>query len=285
MAEPRRRQRISQEDKERLVRAFEERDQDYLTVDVTTLEAINTKLQDRLPEMPTVNVRTIAKHLDGMLYTLKLSRQLPAERNRPEVIQRRQAYAQWFLEEANLNHTIFIHECGFHIWTARNYGRSQRGDRAYRQVCGQRGRNITICLAISPVFGLVHHIIQMGGMNGESFNNFLMNISQHLDAHEIHNLIFDGAPAHRRAEAPNENANVKMLPPYSPFLNIVEQAISCLKANIKADLSSPELQNMMGDRNAARNAQLPLGEYRKQLLVAEARRSLGGITVPKYAAC
>ena len=80
-----------------------------------TLEAINTKLQDRLPEMPTVNVRTIAKHLDGMLYTLKLSRQLPAERNRPEVIQRRQAYAQWFLEEANLNHTIFIDECGFNI--------------------------------------------------------------------------------------------------------------------------------------------------------------------------
>ena len=61
--------------------SFEEPDQDYLTVDVTTLEAINTKLQDRLPEMPTVNVRTIAKHLDDTLYTLKLSRQLPAERN------------------------------------------------------------------------------------------------------------------------------------------------------------------------------------------------------------
>ena len=69
-----------------------------------------------------------------MLYTLKLSRQLPAERNRPEVIQRRQAYAQWFLREANLNHTIFIDECGFNIRTARNHGRSERGDRAYRQV-------------------------------------------------------------------------------------------------------------------------------------------------------
>ena len=268
MAERRRRQRISQEAKKRLVRAFEELDQDYLTVADTlgvnrstargiiaryirenrtaerprggrnnvkvndemkqcleaivnenctlTLEAINTKLQDRLPEMPTVNVRTIAKHLDGMLYTLKLSRQLPAERNRPEVIQRRQAYAQWFLEEANLNHTIFIDECGFNIWTARNYSRSEIGDTAYHQECGQIGRNITICLAISQVFRLVHHIIQMVGMNGESFNNFLMNISQHLDAHGIHDLIFDGAPAHRRPAAPNENANVKMFPSYSP---------------------------------------------------------------------
>ena len=187
-----------------------------------------------------------------MLYTLKLSRQLPAERNRPEVIQRRQAYAQWFLREANLNHTIFIDECGFNIRTARNHGRSERGDRAYRQVWGQRGRNITWCLAISPVFGLVHHIIQMGGMNGESFNNFLMNISEHLDAHGIHNLIFDGAPLQRIAERrPQTRTRMSKC---TPFLNIVEQAISCVKANIKADLSSPQLQNLMGDRNAARNA-------------------------------
>ena len=30
-----------------------------------------------------------------------------------------------------------------------------------------------------------------------------------------------------------------MLPPYSPFLNIVEQAISSLKAAIKTDISRP----------------------------------------------
>lgn len=336
MAERRRRQRISQEDRERLVRAFEEPDQDYLTVADTlginrstargivsryirenrtaerprggannvkfndemrqcledivnenctlTIAAINTKLKERLPQMPIVNDRTISKHLNGMLYTLKLSRVQPAERNRPDVIQSRQAYARWFLEDANLHQTIFIDECGFNIWTARNHGRSKRGDRAYRQVCGQKGRNITICLAISPVFGLVHHIIQMGGMDGESFNDFLVHTGQQLDGHDMHSLIFDGAPAHRRAEAPNDNTNVRILPPYSPFLNIVEQAISCLKANIKADLSSPELQNLLGDRNAARNAHLPLGEYRKQLLEASARRCMGSITVPKCAA-
>ena len=154
------------------------------------------------------------------------------------------------------------------------------------QPYGQRDRNTTICFAISQVVGLVHHIIQMGGMNGESFNNFLINISQHLDVHGIHNLIFDGASAHFRAEATiaNENPNEKMLPPYSPFLYKVDQTIRCLKANIKPDLSSPELQNLMGDRNSARNAQLPLREYRGQLLVAAARRNLGSITVPKCAA-
>ena len=192
-------------------------------------EAIDTKLQDRLPEMPTVNVRTIAKHLDGMFYTLK--RQLPAERNRPEVFQRHQVYAQCFLEEANLNHTIFIDECGFNIWTARNYGRSQRWDRAYHQVCGHGGRNITICLAISPVFGLVHHVIQMGGMNGQSFNNFLMNTSEHSDAHEYITLFFMELQriAERRPQTRTRMSKCCHLTRHS------------LKANVKADLSCPEL--------------------------------------------
>jgi len=33
---------------------------------------------------------------------------------------------------------------------------------------------------------------------------------------------------------------LKKLPPYSPFLNVVEQSISTLKAAIKADISRPE---------------------------------------------
>ena len=101
-----------------------------------------------------------------MLYTLKLAHAVPADRNRADVIQRRNEYAHWFVEEANLNHTIFIDKCGFNIWTSRSLGRSRQGDRAYRQVCGQKGRNIAICLAISPVFGLIYHKIQSGGMTG-----------------------------------------------------------------------------------------------------------------------
>ena len=336
MSERRRRKRISQEDRERLVRAFQEEDQDYVMVAdalgvnrstarsiisryirekrvderprggrnnvkfdnemnqcleaiindncTLTLEAINAKLRERLPEKPTVHVRTVAKHLDGMLYTLKLLRPLPADRNRADVIQRRHEYANWFLEEANLHHPMFVDECGFNIWTARNHGRSERGDRAYRQVCGQKGRNVTICLAISPVFGLVHHVIQQGGMTKELFNEFLARTSQHLDANGRHYFIFDGAPAHRAADAPTENTQVMILPPCSPFLNPVEQAISCLKAHIKVDIARPHVQNQMDDSNAARNAQVPLGEYRKQLLFAAAERSMASITVEKCAA-
>ena len=44
----------------------------------------------------------------------------------------------------------------------------------------------------------------------------------------------------------------KRRPPYSPFLNIVEQAISSIKAARKADLSRPGEQENMNNREGAR---------------------------------
>ena len=55
-----------------------------------------------------------------------------------------------------------------------------------------------------------------------------------------------------------------MLPPYSPFLNIVEQAISALKAGITADISRPEVQKWMNNRNEARDGGIALEVYRTQ---------------------
>ena len=52
-----------------------------------------------------------------------------------------------------MNLCVFIDECGYNIWTARNQGRARIGDRAYRQVSGQRERNVTVALAISPTNG------------------------------------------------------------------------------------------------------------------------------------
>jgi hypothetical protein len=61
-----------------------------------------------------------------------------------------------------------------------------------------------------------------------------------------------------------------MLPPYSPFRNIVEQAISALKSGIKNDISQPQIQLEMQNRQRAQEKNIPLGEYRKRILVAAA---------------
>ena len=79
--------------------------------------------------------------------------------------------------QAIVNHTVLIDECGYNIWTARSQGRALRGERAYRQVCGQRGRNVIVALAISLTSGLVFDSAILGGMNGRRFDDFLAQTS------------------------------------------------------------------------------------------------------------
>ena len=111
---------------------------------------------------------------------------------------------------------------------------SKLGRRAYRQVCGQGGTNVTVALEISPINGLVFHSAFLGGMTGQRFNDFLTQVRLNLDPNEHAIFIHDGAPAHNNPAIPGPNSELNKLPPYSPFLNIVEQAISALKAAIKA---------------------------------------------------
>ena len=73
----------------------------------------------------------------------------------------------------------------------------------------------------------------------------------------------------------------KKLPAYSPFLNIVEQEISVLKAAMKTDISRPEVQARMGNRDEAIARGIPLGEFRTQLLLEALQRSIGTITPVK----
>ena len=197
------------------------------------LAQINRELRRRLPVKPEIHDRTVARTLDRMLFRVKLARLLPADRNRPDVLNKRADYATWFMNHAVVRHCVFVDECGYNIWTARSHGRARQGERAYRQVCGQRGRNLTVTMAISPISGLVFSSATVAGMNAVRF------------------FVYDGAPAHRNPAIPAPNTELKMFPPYSPFLNIVEQAISCLKAAMKADISRPEIQRQMDNRDEA----------------------------------
>ena len=178
------------------------------------------------------------------------------------MIQQRHDYANWFTGQAIVTHIVFVDECGYNIWTARSQGRAIRRERAYRQlqVCGQSGRNLTVALAISPNAGLVFHSAIIEDMDAQTFADFLAQTRLHLDPDEEVVFIYDGAPAHHNPGNPGLNIQLKKLPPYSPFLNILEQAISStLKAAIKADISHPEMNN----RDDARQ-RIPLGHYRTQ---------------------
>ena len=90
----------------------------------------------------------------------------------------------------------------------------------------------------------MYHRAQIGGMNREGFNAFFDGSWSTARQDEQTLLIFDNAPAHRHADNPawREHGDQNVIPPYSPFLNIVVQAICALKAAIKADISRPVIQ-------------------------------------------
>jgi len=92
-------------------------------------------------------------------------------------------------------------------------------------------------------------------------------------------FIYDGAPAHRNPQNPGPNTDPKKLPLHSPFLIIVKQAISCPKAAIIADISRPDVQVRMDDREEARNRGLMLGNFNTQFrtAVSPPRNALAGI--------
>lgn len=89
-------------------------------------------------------------------------------------------------------------------------------------------------------------------MNRERSADFLTQTRKNLDPDEEVIFMYDGAPAHNNAPTPDPHTELQKLPTYSLFLNIVERAISFLKAAIKADIARLEILLLIGDRAAAR---------------------------------
>ena len=92
---------------------------------VVTLRTINRELWRRLPAQPLIHDRAAAQSLEGILFRVKLVRPVPADRNRRDVLQRRQEYGNWFTNHAIMLHCVFIDECGYNTWNARNHGRAR----------------------------------------------------------------------------------------------------------------------------------------------------------------
>ena len=221
-----------------------------------TLTQLNQELRQRLPRKPRICDRTVARTLEGMLFRVKLARPVPADGNRTDVIQKRLDYANWFMGHAVVNHRVFIDECGYNICRELTVEQGEGNWPTDTSVVSEEE------MAISPTNGLVFHSAFIARLNAQSFDDFLAQTSLTLDPDEHVIFVYDGAPAHNNPAIPGPITELKKLPPYSPFLNIVEQAISALKATIKADISRPEIQEQMNNREEARSQGIALGNYR-----------------------
>ena len=74
----------------------------------------------------------------------------PMDRNNLQVKEEHREFVLLLTQEGINQNLLYVDECGFNLFTRRTRGRARVGQRAVRQVCNSRGKNINIILAISP---------------------------------------------------------------------------------------------------------------------------------------
>lgn len=129
---------------------------------------------------------------------------------------------------------IYIDEAGFNLSKNRQRGRNIIGQRAILHVPGQCGGNITLCAAMS-LRGLLHHHAKLGPYNAQHIITFIDALHDAVvqDGPEQPRfvVVWDNVSFHRAALVQNWFTNhdqfeVLYLPPYSPFLNPIEELFS-----------------------------------------------------------
>ena len=256
----------------------------------STLTAIKEKLQVRLPHKPRVHISTIARHLENMLISLKIAGKdadVPHRRNTPTTKETRHQYAIWLTSLPVNHHVVYIDECGINLFTRRSQGRAPVGQPVRQRIVGARMANINLIMAINSDMGLVLYDLQQRTVNHERYQTFIDNLINNEAAHRFQgsvHIVHDGARPHLRTSVPEEHSPrffIHTLPPYSPFLNPVEQAHSCFKAAVGRQLTSAAIQEELLD-DAQRQARgLTQAAWRSTILLRIGNESIQEVTQVK----
>ena len=75
------------------------------------LTQIKREPRRRQPAKPEIHDRTVPGTLNRMLVRVKLPRPGPADRNRPDLLNKRVDYANWVIGYAVGRHGVFVDEC------------------------------------------------------------------------------------------------------------------------------------------------------------------------------
>lgn len=247
-----------------------------------TLREMKEKLEAEFPELPTVTTQAISRRLDGTLcITLKDARRVHEHWNSDITKEARFHHMHWFMETGIFaSNIIYMDEFGCNLWTARTKGWAGVGERAVIMSDSQRGQNLTVVLAISPQLGLVHYRCHTGGFTGDRFKDFVSEVSALVDDSFV--MLADNARPHgNELNLGRPDQAIRFLPPYSPFLNAAEMAISCWKADLKRSLTEPRIVQQIQDREAAAQAGETLQHRRLRILKTQVEAASDSITQDK----
>lgn len=200
-----------------------------------TLKQLKLKLIDKYGI--TVSLSTIDRVINAFHYTLKSLVIVPQRRNCDVTIQKRKEYAEMFRQlEITVKHEdiIFLDEVGFAVVIRPKRGRSLRGTSAYSFVTAARSRNISVVAAVNK-HGIIYSKIHDKAVTGEDFKICLTEIKNECIQRSIENPVFvmDNARIHHyrglQQVIVEEDLHIQYLPPYSPFLNPIENVLSVWK--------------------------------------------------------
>jgi transposase len=205
--------------------------------------------------------KTVSQALTKIGYTVKLLRAMPVSRNCAATLMARTQYAQMFRLEAppDRRDIVWVDECGFNLHLRRKFGRARRGARASITVANGRGRNISICAAMSEE-GFLHERLRPGAYNGDEFCIFLVELFAVLERLRRSHcwIILDNVRFHHSASASvtacatRFGHHLVFLPPYSPMLNPIESLFGKWKTLIRTQGVSLSCDQLLEYMSAAR---------------------------------
>ena len=217
----------------------------------------------------------MANILSSFSYSLKRIHLVPERRNDPATIEKRAEYAIKFIElqsRFSENQFIYIDETGFNVSMRLSRGRSLIGLPAVLQVPAIRSRNISICCGIRRS-GLVKYETKISAYNSNSYCEFLSSLFSYLRENGVNSavLVMDNVRFHKTSEIRNLIAGSEFeyiyLPPYSPFLNPIENMFSKWKEHVKrcSPQNEEELFSLIEEGSRLITAEDTEGYFRKML--------------------
>lgn len=131
---------------------------------------------------------------------------------------------------------VFVDECSTNTALTARYARAPRGQRARGSAPRNWGKNITLISSITLDGGIGPSLSMEGSSDGESFGLFLREmLCPRLKRGQI--VVMDNLSVHKgawvRELIEEKEAEVLLLPPYSPDFNPIEEAFSKVKGLLR----------------------------------------------------
>jgi transposase len=171
----------------------------------------------------------------------------------------RAAWRVMMVKQIDAERLVFVDEMGSNTSLSPIYAYSPKGQRAYGSVPGNRGPNTTLLSSMSTE-GMGPSLAVEGTTTATVFETYIERVLGPTLRRPGHLVVMDNLSAHKgeRAKELIEGRGCKLLylPPYSPDLNLIEEAFAKIKALLRQS-RSPHPQGSIGALGAAISAASP----------------------------